>query len=137
MQERVPKAIAFMYPDGSVEVVRMEDRDDAPRGSISQLEFTIPFTDEIVNGESVQSEMPWPDVVVLGMRKIRGKIAILPDGSFGDRGTCRGCGVDVVFVKLPSGKRPPFNYDGESHFSTCPDAERWRTTRPRYGGAAR
>jgi hypothetical protein len=29
-------------------------------------------------------------------------------------------------ITLKTGRRAPINPDGESHFSTCPDADRWR-----------
>lgn len=40
--------------------------------------------------------------------------------------TCRSCGAPIVWGEL--GARPhPFNPDGASHFSTCPQADAWRT----------
>lgn len=125
---RPPYAVAFLYPDNSVVVLRGDDEDSAFPGFIARLEFTIPFKDVIVNGEPIVDESPWPDVVSLGTKKIRDRIGILPDGRSGSRGTCRSCGTEVIFVRLPSGKVPPFDLDGLSHFETCPDAPKWRTS---------
>jgi len=51
---------------------------------------------------------------------------VLPDGRVGELGTCRSCGAEVVWVVMPSGKRPPFNKDGVSHFATCPQSTSWK-----------
>lgn len=40
-------------------------------------------------------------------------------------GQCRSCHAPVFWGRL-CGSAHPFDLDGESHFSTCPDAERWR-----------
>lgn len=119
-----PRAVAFLYPDNTVAVLRVEEEDGANPGFVSRLEFTIPFQDPM--GDIV--EMPWPDVADLGKKKIRDRIAILPDGRWGSRGKCRSCEAEVVFVRNPSsGKTPPYELDGTSHFDVCPDASRWRT----------
>ncbi len=39
---------------------------------------------------------------------------------------CRSCGAAVVWGEL-AGKPHPFDEDGTSHFSTCPQADEWRT----------
>ena len=39
---------------------------------------------------------------------------------------CRSCESPIVWCKTPAGKRAPVNPDGTSHFSTCPQADRWR-----------
>ena len=39
---------------------------------------------------------------------------------------CRGCGAVVTFVLTKNGKRMPTDPDGKSHFSTCPQANRFR-----------
>jgi hypothetical protein len=39
---------------------------------------------------------------------------------------CRSCGARIVWVTTRAGKRAPLNRDGTSHFSTCPQAEKWR-----------
>lgn len=132
MREPAPRAIAYLYEDGQVDVFRVEDRDEAEPGYVTFMEIPIPVQHATVNGERVTTEMPWPDFVDEAKEKVHRKLAVLPNKMVGDRGTCRGCGADVVFVLLPSGKRPPFNYDGESHFATCPDAARFRTTQPRH-----
>lgn len=65
----------------------------------------------------------------------------------GERGTCRSCNAPVLWVETESGKRMPLDAEPErrfvleagtspmrarlrntyvSHFSTCPQAERWR-----------
>ena len=54
-------------------------------------------------------------------------VLALPDGRAGELGHCRSCGADVVFVENPkTGKRPPYDLDGKSHFGTCPEAEAWK-----------
>lgn len=42
-------------------------------------------------------------------------------------GQCRSgdCNAPIFWGDL-NGNPHPFNLDGSSHFSTCPDAERWR-----------
>ena len=39
---------------------------------------------------------------------------------------CRSCSAPIVWCKTPAGKRAPVNPEGTSHFSTCPQADRWR-----------
>lgn len=57
----------------------------------------------------------------------RPTLVMLPDGRVGDLGTCRSCGAEVVWVANPkTGKRPPYNRDGISHFATCPQAGTWK-----------
>jgi hypothetical protein len=59
-------------------------------------------------------------------------IAFLPDGREGEAGNCRSCGAPVVWVVNPkTGKRPPYNEDGTSHFATCPQAAAWKGTSTR------
>jgi hypothetical protein len=60
--------------------------------------------------------------------KEKGEDFLLPNGKFGKVGVCRSvkCNAKVVFVALPSGKTPPYNEDGISHFATCPDAESFK-----------
>ena len=51
----------------------------------------------------------------------------LPDGRVGDAGNCRTCGAPIVWVVNPeTGKRPPYDLDGVSHFATCPQSKTWR-----------
>lgn len=51
----------------------------------------------------------------------------LPNGLEREAGRCRSCGAAVVFVLNPrTGRRPPYDPSGDSHFATCPDAQRWR-----------
>ena len=43
---------------------------------------------------------------------------------------CRSCGAGVIWIVLPTGRRMPVNADTrESHFATCPDAQKWRRTK--------
>lgn len=42
---------------------------------------------------------------------------------------CRGCSEDILWATTPAGKRAPLNQDGTSHFSSCPDAARFRRTK--------
>lgn len=45
----------------------------------------------------------------------------------GERGTCRSCGAEILWIVTSAGKRAPMNLDGTtSHFATCPQADRWR-----------
>ena len=60
------------------------------------------------------------------------------DEQKGELGWCRSCGAPVMWIVQPSGKRPPFDVDGQgelvrdvdgrpvSHFGTCPQAAKWR-----------
>lgn len=43
----------------------------------------------------------------------------------GRLGACRSCGAAVVWAKTDSGKWCPYDPDGASHFTTCPDAGKW------------
>ncbi len=45
----------------------------------------------------------------------------------GQAGTCRGCGDPIYWVITKNGKKSPLDADGESHFATCPKADRFRT----------
>jgi hypothetical protein len=45
-------------------------------------------------------------------------------------GNCRSCGQAVRFIRnAETGKSPPSNLDGTSHFATCPQAGQWRRTK--------
>lgn len=62
--------------------------------------------------------------------------ATLPDGRVGALSNCRSkkCGAPVVFVTNPkTGKTPPFDLDGNSHFATCPDAQSFKGKAKRQG----
>ena len=135
MMARPPFAIAFLYPDNSVDVLRGENEDDATPGFVSRMEFTIPFSELVPSTDSVlvsvqrivRDEIGWAEVISLGTKKIRDRIGILPDGRWGSRGECRSCHEQVVFVTNEwTGKTPPFDLDGVSHFERCVDADRWR-----------
>jgi hypothetical protein len=39
---------------------------------------------------------------------------------------CRGCGSEIFWIVTKNGKRMPVNADGTSHFSSCPDADKFR-----------
>jgi len=39
---------------------------------------------------------------------------------------CRGCGAIIYWIVTRNGKRMPVNPDGTSHFSTCPEAGKFR-----------
>ena len=39
---------------------------------------------------------------------------------------CRVCGQQIWFIKTKAGKMMPVTRDGESHFSNCPNADRFR-----------
>jgi len=39
---------------------------------------------------------------------------------------CRSCGAEVWWIRTFAGKMMPVNRDGTSHFSTCPQAAKWR-----------
>jgi hypothetical protein len=56
---------------------------------------------------------------------------------------CRSCGAKISWIVTKSGKKNPVDHDyktivtdegevvrgRESHFATCPDAEKWRGTK--------
>jgi hypothetical protein len=42
-------------------------------------------------------------------------------------GNCRGCGDRIYWIRTENGASMPVNRDGTSHFSTCPDAESFRS----------
>ena len=39
---------------------------------------------------------------------------------------CKGCGAAIQFVETANGKQMPVNHDGTPHWSTCPQAKRFR-----------
>lgn len=39
---------------------------------------------------------------------------------------CRSCQALVLWVQTRRGRMAPLNADGTSHFSNCPQADRWR-----------
>ena len=39
---------------------------------------------------------------------------------------CRSCQAVIFWGETPNGRRAPFDPDGQSHFSTCPDRRQWR-----------
>ena len=39
--------------------------------------------------------------------------------------TCRSCNAPITWGESASGKRTPFDLDGSSHFTTCPDSCQW------------
>ena len=41
---------------------------------------------------------------------------------------CRSCGAEILWAVTRTGRRAPFNRDGTSHFSDCPQAAHWRGT---------
>lgn len=51
----------------------------------------------------------------------------IPEGyTFSGRGTCRSCGVPIVWAVTAKGRAAPLNLDGISHYATCPQAATWR-----------
>lgn len=44
----------------------------------------------------------------------------------GERGTCKGCGVDIYWVEHLNGKIVPYTPTGLNHFIDCPKAARFR-----------
>ena len=47
---------------------------------------------------------------------------------------CRGCGAVIYWGKTKSGKPHPCDKDGSSHFSSCPEADKFRSGKD--GGSA-
>ena len=47
----------------------------------------------------------------------------------GQEGQCRSCKASIVWVQHLNGKITPYDRDGQSHFATCPDADRFRHKR--------
>lgn len=43
--------------------------------------------------------------------------------------TCKACFSPMIWVLTTKGNRAPLNPDGTSHFSDCPEAERFRRKR--------
>lgn len=39
---------------------------------------------------------------------------------------CKACGKNIRWIKTVNGKWMPVNWDGESHFATCPGADDFR-----------
>lgn len=50
----------------------------------------------------------------------------MPPGSADSQAKCRSCGADIWWVETSGGKNMPIDRDGNSHFATCPDADRHR-----------
>ena len=44
----------------------------------------------------------------------------------GDPGYCKDCNAPIFWVRHNSSKVGIYNHDGSSHFSTCPNAKRFR-----------
>jgi hypothetical protein len=44
----------------------------------------------------------------------------------GQRGTCRGCGDSIFWVRHQNGKATPYTADGFNHFIDCQAAGRFR-----------
>jgi hypothetical protein len=50
-------------------------------------------------------------------------------------GLCRSCGAEIIWVLTPAGNNMPIDEPEEigdkavSHFSTCPDSDKWRKLR--------
>jgi hypothetical protein len=44
----------------------------------------------------------------------------------GDKGTCKGCGRAIWWVKHRNGKRAPYTAEGLNHFADCPQRELFR-----------
>jgi len=44
----------------------------------------------------------------------------------GNPARCRGCGVNIMWVRTRTGQAAPFDEDGTSHFATCPKAAAFR-----------
>lgn len=51
----------------------------------------------------------------------------IPVGS--EPAKCRSCGDTIYWIVTAAGKPMPVNPDGQSHFSTCPQAPKWRRNR--------
>jgi len=39
---------------------------------------------------------------------------------------CKSCGASIAYKKAGGAPAHPFNLDGTSHFTTCPQARTWR-----------
>ena len=60
---------------------------------------------------------------------LQSNIAILLR-NIGDLGKCRGCDAEIWWVKHKSGKAAPYQSDGAIHFTSCPQANRFRRGKP-------
>ena len=49
----------------------------------------------------------------------------LPTGTVGYPTECKSCHARIVWGLTKNGKRAPFDLNGMSHFTTCPDARKW------------
>lgn len=48
-------------------------------------------------------------------------------GQIGDEGKCKACGETIWWIVMAkSGKRNPIQADAVSHFSSCPEADKFR-----------
>lgn len=41
---------------------------------------------------------------------------------------CRGCGGAISWARTPSGRSAPLDRSGTSHFATCPEGARFRSS---------
>lgn len=70
--------------------------------------------------------MPTPTIdYEAELKKAERRIAALLS-HVGNVGLCRGCHVEVVWVRHTNGKLAIYDLNGESHFATCPMAEVFR-----------
>jgi hypothetical protein len=55
----------------------------------------------------------------------------IPEGyTFSSMGLCRGCGARMAWTTTPADRASPLDQDGQSHFISCPDRDRFRKRKP-------
>lgn len=64
-----------------------------------------------------------PSVDTLIAAMVSGRIRMPDDAG---KAVCRNCKAPIWWVTTPRGKKMPLDHDGESHWSTCPCADRHR-----------
>jgi hypothetical protein len=46
--------------------------------------------------------------------------------NIGERGTCKGCLRDIVWITHKNGVSAPYDLDGVNHFATCPKSNQFK-----------
>jgi len=47
----------------------------------------------------------------------------------GSQGQCKGCGLEIYWVRHNNGKKAPYTKDGLNHFADCKVADRFRKSK--------
>jgi hypothetical protein len=123
-----------------------EFRGDCPISPIKTYRVTVMIENEsdralrgsdVVNLPRAQTGLPIADLekaaLIAFERALKSRSSLSDSGrvrrllsQIADRGTCKSCGVEIWWVKMPSGRLNPFTADAVSHFSDCPSASKHR-----------